>query len=367
MVNLMTPYLYAKGTCNVVVRDINTGDVDYQSNKVQTNQMQTTVDMGAIQAGIGNATAIQIPHNAALNLTLTNADFSMAARAMSVGAKLAYGGIAPTCEVLTADSTQLTVTNTPAAPYGYQEAICNVVEAGVTNAPGTAYTINTENKVINGFTATPGKSYTVTYFTQNPSAQYFNVGGMFAPAVKHVTVQIAVYSTSGAQSAVQGTKVGDLYIIIPRMQFGGKADIDGSQTANAPTDLSGTALTYDEASAVGVCTDCAIPGLAQIMYVPSAGTAAAVQGMAVIGGAVTLAAQSTKVLPVKWVMPDNTLQQPDYTAMTYAIPSEGQAFATVNENGVITGASAGSTTITATLKSNPEVTVTADITVTSAG
>ena len=367
MVNLMTPYLYAKGTCNVVVRDINTGDVDYQSNKVQTNQMQTTVDMGAIQAGIGNATAIQIPHNAALNLTLTNADFSMKARAMSVGSQLSYGGVAPVCEVITAETTQIAVTNTPAAPYGYTENICNVVEAGVTNAAGTAYTINPNDLSIEGFAATPGKSYTVTYFAQNPSAQYFNVGGMFAPAVKHVTVQIAVYSTSGAQAAVQGTKVGDLYIIIPRMQFGGKADIDGSQTANAPTDLSGTALTYDEASNVGVCTDCSIPGLAQILYVPAAGTAAAVQGMAVIGGGVTLAAQATKVLPVKWVMPDNTLQQPDYTAMTYSIPSSGQAFATVDSNGVISGVTAGQTTITATLTSNPEITCTADITVTAAG
>ena len=73
MVNLNNQYLYAKGTCDVVVRDIVTGDVDYQSNKVQTNQFTTTADMGAIQAGIGNTTAINIPHNSAVNLTLTNA------------------------------------------------------------------------------------------------------------------------------------------------------------------------------------------------------------------------------------------------------------------------------------------------------
>lgn len=366
MVNLMTPYLYAKGTCNVVVRDIVTGDVDYQSNKVQSNQMQTTVDMGAIQAGIGNATAIQIPHNAALNLTLTNADFSMKGRAMSVGAQLAYGGIAPACEVINAASTQLSVTGEPAAPYGYTENICNVVEAGVTDAPGTAYTIDATTKAVIGFTATPGKSYTVTYFTRNASSQYFTIGGMFAPAVKHVTVQIAVYSTSGAQSAVQGTKVGDLYIIIPRMQFGGKADIDGSQTANATTDLSGTALTYDEATAVGVCTDCAIPGLAQVLYVPAAGTSAAVKGMAVIGGSVTLPANGTLVLPVKWVMPDGSLQQPDYSAMTYEIPESGQTYATVSNVGLITGVTEGSTTIMAKLISDTKVTCVADVTVTAA-
>ena len=119
MVNLLNKYLYAKGTCNVVVRNITTGDVDYQSNKMQTSQFATTCDMGAIQAGIGNATVIQIPHNSAVNLTLTAADFSMNARAMSVGSTVAYGGISPVCEVITAGATALTVTNTPAAPYGY--------------------------------------------------------------------------------------------------------------------------------------------------------------------------------------------------------------------------------------------------------
>ena len=365
MVNLMNRYLYAKGTCNVVVRDIVSGNVDYQSNKVQTNQFATTCDMGAIQAGIGNATAIQIPHNAAVNLTLTNADFSMAGRAMSVGSTLAYGGIAPVCEVITAESQQLKVSTEPAAPYGYLENICNVVEAGVVDASGTAYMIDAATKAVNGFTATVGKSYTVTYFSRNPSSQYFKIGGMFAPAVKHVTVQIAVYSASGAQSALQGTKVGDLYIIIPRMQFGGKADIDGSQTANATTDLSGTALTYDEANQIGVCTDCSIPGLAQVLYVPSAGTAAAVTGMAVVGGGVTVAAGEETVLPIKWVMPDGTLQQPDYSAMTYEIPTAGQTFASIDTNGVITGASEGSTTVKATLTANPEITCTADITVTA--
>ena len=303
MVNLLNKYLYAKGTCNVVVRNITTGDVDYQSNKMQTSQFATTCDMGAIQAGIGNATVIQIPHNSAVNLTLTAADFSMSARAMSVGSTVAYGGISPVCEVITAGATALTVTNTPAAPYGYTKAICNVVEAGVTNAPGTAYEIDTQSKTILGFTATNGKSYTVTYFQQNASAEYFNIGGMFAPAIKHVTVQIPIYSASGAENVLQGTKVGDLYIIIPRMQFGGKADIEASQTAAATTDLSGTALTYEEAAAEGVCNDCSIPGLAQVLYVPAASVTASVVGLAVVGGAMTVKSGSSTKVPVKALCP----------------------------------------------------------------
>lgn len=361
------PYLYAKGTCNVVVRDPATGNVDYQSNKVQTNQLQTTVDMGAIQAGIGNAVAINIPHNAAVTLNLTTADFNMATRAMSVGSQLTYGGIVPTCEVISASSSQLTVSKEAAAPYGFAQAICNVTLVGAEQqANNLSYTIDGSGNVV-GFSAVSGSDYVVHYFTRNASSEYFNIGGAFAPAVKHVTVQVAVYSTEGTQSAVQGTKVGDLYITIPRMQFNGKADIDGSQTANAPTDLSGTALTYDEAVNAGVCTDCTIPGLAQIMYVPSAGTTSAVQGMAVVGGAISMTVGDSVKLPIKWVMPNGSLTQPDYTAMNYVIPGNGSGVASVDTTGLITAAGEGSTTVTATLIDNQNVSCVAEINVTAAG
>lgn len=363
MFQMNKPYLYAKGTCNVVVRDPATGNVDYQSNKVQTNQLQTTVDMGAIQAGIGNSVAINIPHNAAVTLNLTAADFDMNARAMSVGSQLQYGGIAPVCESIIAASTQLKVGGEAAAPYGISNAICNVVEAGSTSQASTAAYVIDDTGNVTGFTAEVGKTYIVTYFARNAVSQFFNIGGVFAPAVKHVTVQIAVYSVEGVQSQNQGTKVGDLYIIIPRMQFSGKADIDGSQTTNAVTDLSGTALTYDEGQQLGVCTDCTIPGLAQIMYVPAGDASATVQGMAVVGGAVNMIVGAEIKVPVKWVMPGGVLAQPDYTAMTYEIPSNGTGVASVDNTGTLTAAGEGSTTITIKLTGNESVECTADINV----
>lgn len=364
MVNLMNNYLYLKGTCNVVVRDIANGDVKYQGTKVQTNQMQTTCDMGAIQAGIGNTTVINIPHNCALNLNLVAADFNMNVRAMNVGTNVAYNGVAPVCEVVTANGTQLTVTKTAAAPFGYQTAICNVVEAGATNASGETYTID-ENKNVVGFTATAGKNYTVTYFAQEASAEYFNVSSVFAPGIYHVTTQMAVYSATGAANAMNGTHVGDLYIIVPRMQFSGKADVTGDQTTAGTTDLSGTALTYDEAAAQGVCADCAASKLAQVLYVPLTGSTASVKGLAVIGGGMTLAKDAQLAIPFMYVMPDNTLYQPDYSECTYSIPSDGQQYATVSDAGVVSGVAAGDTEVTVTLKSNTAIKTTATVTVTA--
>lgn len=363
MINLNNQYLYAKGTCNVVVRDVATGDVEYQSNKVQTNQFTTSADMGAINAGIGNPVAIQIPHNSAVNMTLTSADFSMAMRAMQVGTSVAYNGVGPVCEVVTASNGALTVSKTPAAPYGYTRPICNVVKVGDTNASGMAYDMDAESKTVTGATVTDGQQYTVFYFASEASNQYFNVGGMFSPAVKHVTVQIAVYSAAGTSNALQGSKVGDLYYIIPRMQFSGKADIEGSQTAATTTDMSGTALTYDDASQLGACNDCAVPGLAQVLYVPAAGSTSDVTGLVVVGGVINMQVASTMQVPVKYVMKDGTLAQPDYTALQYTIPSEGQQYVTVDENGLLTSKStAGETSISITM-AEPALTLVADINV----
>lgn len=349
MVNLNNKYLYAKGTCDVVIRNTATGDVEYQSNKVQTSQFTTTCDMGAVQAGIGNTTVIQIPHNSAVNLTLTNADFSMEARAMQVGSGIAYNGVGPVCETLTASGNTLTVTNTPAAPYGYSDNLCNVVELGAENAPGTTYKIDSTTKAIEGFTAASGKTYVVTYFSAAASNKYFNISSVFTPAIKHVTVQIAVYSAAGGASMTQGTKVGDLYIIIPRMQFSGKADIDGSQTAAVTTDLSGTALTYDQAAASGACDCSALSGLAQVIYVPAADNTDDIVDMVFIGGGViSLIAGNSVQAPVKFVMRNNTLAQPDLSALTYSIPAAGQSYATVSDAGVITAVAEGATELTVT-------------------
>lgn len=363
MISLNNRYLYAKGTCNVVVRDISTGDVEYQSNKVQTNQFTTSCDLGAINAGIGNPIAIQIPHNSAVNMTLTSADFSMQMRAMQVGTTVAYNGVGPVCEVVTASNGKLTVSKIPAAPYGYTTPICNVVKVGDANADGMAYEMDPETQTVINASVTDGQQYTVFYFANEASNQYFNVGGMFSPAVKHVTVQIAIYSAAGTSNALQGSKVGDLYYIIPRMQFSGKADIDGSQTSAATTDMSGTALTYDDATQFGACNDCAVPGLAQVLYVPAGGATTDVIGLVVVGGVINMQAASTLQVPVKYVMKDGTLAQPDYTALNYTIPSEGQQYVNVDDNGLLTSTStAGETTISITL-AEPALSLVADINV----
>lgn len=362
MIQLNNKYLYAKGTCNVVVADIDTGNIDYQSNKVQTSQLTTSVNMNEVRAGLGNAIAIQLPSDSAVNLELTAADFSMKSRAMQLGSTVTYNAASPVCEVITASGSTISIDAdaTAVAPQGFNKAICYVNDG--TSDASTAYEINSSNQVV-GFTATSGRSYRVYYWVANPSAQQVTAYSVFAPAVKHVTIQIAVYSNENAASASQSSLVGWLYCIIPRMQFSAKADTDGSQTANVVSTLSGTALAYDPDSSETICTDCGLSELAYWVYVPNGSSLQSIASLAVIGGGLALTTGQTAQIPVRFLMEDGSLVVPDYSLMTYTPASS--SVASVSSTGVVTAAGAGSTTISVVLTADNTKTASVPVTVTA--
>lgn len=331
--------IYLKGTMDVWCHNPSTGDLDFYSNKVQTSQFTTTVNMAAVNAGIGNPVVINLPDTSEVNLTLTAANMSLEARALSVGGTLSYNGIVPVIESVTANGTSLVVSNTPAAGYGMAEPYAFI------DLDGKAYVIDEDTKQVSGFVAENGKSYCVRYFIRAASAQQLRMASVFAPSVEVVTIRMPAYNAQGASGA-QGSKCGDYYIWIPRMQFTGKADTEGSQTTAATTDFSGSALAYDEAISSGACQESAATALAYMVYMPLAGATSSVEGLAVVGGSVTVTSGQTKQLPVKYVI-GGELVQPDYSDLTYE--SSAEATATISEVGVITGASTGSCEITATL------------------
>lgn len=363
MITLNNPRLYLKGTCNVNIADPTTGNIDLQNNKIKTNQLTATVNLEAIKAGLGNAPAIMLASDADVSLNLVAADFSMAARALQVGASVTYNAVAPACVSITASSSTLTIpsTITPVAPVGFANVICYVTYTGSTTG-STAYTVNSSTKAIEGFTATEGTVYTVWYFAASASNSQVRIGGRFAPAIKHVTAQMAVYSTEGTSSANQGTQVGWLYYVIPRMQFAGTPDTDGSQENAATTVLSGKAIVYEDTTTAS-CTDCNGGALAYYIYVPFEGATANVESLAVPGGTVSVAAAGTQQIPVKYIMDDGTVVQPNYNDFTYVLATGGSTYCSVGSSGVITGIAEGDTEVTITSTLNTSLSTVCNISI----
>ena len=350
--NRATAPIYAKGTMDVWCFNPSTGDLDYYSNKIQTNQFTTSVNMGAINAGVGNPVVINLPDTSQVNLTLTAADLSLEARALSTGGSLGYNGIIPVMESITASGTSLQVTGIPTTAYGMDKPYAYIDKAG------EAYEVDPDTGLISGFTAVNGTDYCVRYFSKAASAKELTLSTVFAPAVEVVYMRIPCYSAQGA-TANQGSKCGDLYVWVPRMQFSGNAATDGSQTSAATTDISGSALSYDAAVASGVCEESAMTSLAYMVYMPLGGATVSVDGLAIVGGEIALKIGEDVQTPVKYVI-DGHLVQPDYSDLSYTITDT--TYATVDANGLITGAAAGSTEITVTL-TDPALSVVANVTV----
>lgn len=353
--------LYAKGTMDVKCFDPGTNDLVYYSNKMSTSQLQSTVNLGAINAGIGNPVVIQIPDTPSLTMNLTAADFSLAGRALAVGGNVTYNGVVPVDEVTEAAGTTLTVSQTPVAPLGG----CDIV--GYVGNDGTAYTIDPTTMEIQGFTATAGEKYCVHYYVQNAGAQQFSVETLMNPAVVRTLISIPVYATESKEAnPMNGSRVGTLYITIPRMQFNGDISTEGSQTTPATTVMNGTALSYDEACEAGIqCGNSASPKLAYMVLELFGSAEQFATGLAIVGGNdIDVAVGASVPVPVKWVMDDGSLGNPLMTDLTFA--SGTPAVAAVSDQGVVTGVAAGTSEVTITSKGAKQLTTIANVTVTGA-
>lgn len=351
--------LYAKGTMDVKCFDPGTNDLVYYSNKMSTSQLQSTVNLGAINAGIGNPVVIQIPDTPSLTLNLTAADFSLLGRALAVGGNVTYNGVVPVDEVVEATGTSLTVAQTPVAPLGGCEVI------GYVGNDGTAYTIDPATKEVQDFTATAGQKYCVHYYAQNAGAQQFSVETLMNPAVVRTLITIPVYATEGdASNSLTGSRVGALYITIPRMQFNGDVSTDGSQTTPVTTVMNGTALSYDEACEAGIqCGSAASPKLAYMVLELFGSPDQFATGLAIVGGEeIDVAVGATATIPVKYVMDDGSLGTPLMSDLSFV--SGTPAVATVSDQGVVTGVAAGTSDVTITSKGTKKLTTTAKVTVT---
>lgn len=355
--------LYAKGTMDVKLFDPASNDMVYYSNKMSTSQLTSTINLGPINAGPGNPVVIQIPDTPGLNMNLTAADFSLEGRALSAGSNVVYNGVVPVDEVVQADGTTLTVTQTPVYPLGG----CDIV--GYVNNSGTAYQIDPTTRELQGFTATAGQTYCVHYYTNNASAKQFGVDTLMNPAVVRGFITIPVYSTEGTTAnANTGSRVGSLYITIPRGQLSGDVSTEGSQTTPATTIMNLTALSYDEACEQNIqCGTSASPKLAYMVLELYGNPDQNVEDLAIVGGNdITVVAGTPYTIPIKYMMDNGEIVTPDLSNFTYT-PEEGEAFFSVSPAGVITGTSDGTATLTIASKYNTDLTVTANVTVEGGG
>lgn len=372
MISFTDDRLYAKGTCNVICSDVNTGDILYQSNKVTTGNVTPSVNLNEIRAGLSNPIATMIPSDSSLQVDFEAADFQIWAKSAQMGAALSYGAPAQVCQVVTATGSSLSIDvsgGAPVAPFGYANAFCFVQTVGAESKllnDGVAYPITAAGAISN-FNAVTGTQYKVTYYAQKLGARKAVISSFIDPKVVRFECQIAVYSNRGGTS--EGTRVGWLYYTIPYLKLQADATVTGDQANNDTTKISGQALAYDAEVVSANCSDCDSSTLAYLVYVPDDATDQ-ILGITVIGGAISVAANGSAQLKPYIVMADKSIVVPsDYgTGFSYEMTTAISG-ASVSATGLITaGATAGSgeVTVTYTPSEGTSFTCPVNVTVTSA-
>lgn len=375
MVNFTDRKLYVKGTCVAQFADPSTGEILYSSNKFQSTGISTESDLGEIRAGLSNGVAAIIPSNSALTVKFTAADFNLYAKAMQVGATVQYGAPAPTCEVLTATGTTLTLempNGAPVAQAGYSKIFGYVQTVGQeskANVDGVPYEIDPASGAVQGFQATSGTQYKVWYFVRKASAQMATISSLFDPKVVHFTAQMAVYANDGGGANNTGSRVGWLYVIIPRLKFDGTGGgLDGDQTTASTQGFTGQALSMDELVVSGTCSDCDAGTFGYYIYVEDAG-ASVFEGLAVVGGVVSVPEGQSVQIPVRLVAQNGELVQVSDTETGWSYTLNGAPTGTqVSDAGVVqAGSTPGDCTCTVTYENGGDpLTATIQVSITEA-
>lgn len=368
-ITLGNPNLYLKGIAETTFTDPSTGNIVGYDNVGSESAVTASVNLQEIAGGMANGLAGVLPDTVRLSGTYTSQAFSLETRRLITGGKLAYNAVAPVSETITASGASLTVSRTPAKHYGQAASDtncwCYVREHGAATYAGTNYEVSPLTNTIVNFVAENGKQYDVYYFSANPSALGLEIPEVYNPVNVTVSVKFGVYAKQN-NSVSGGTLQGWLYVVVPLAILNGDAGVSASQTANATTDMNWMAMSPDGTALFSTDCSSAAGALAYYIFVPCGDATNEVQALVVPGGGVSVAASETVQLPVKYLMPDDSLVQPSYTEMTYSSASTGVA--TVSSNGVVTGVSEGTSVITVTLTraDGTTLTTTAIATVTAA-
>lgn len=341
-IRLGDPNLFVKGVAQFIAYDPTTGNIVGYDNVASDSAITSSVNLQEIAGGFGNALVGIIPDTTRLTGTYTSQAFSFATRKLISGGELAYNGISPVCETITATGASLTVSATPAKHYGQPEsdtlAWCYVRESGTPSYMGTNYGIDMATKTVQGLTAITGTSYDVFYFTANASARVLALPSQFNPNLVTVELKYGVYAKQN-NAVSGGTFQGWLYVVVPQAILTGNAGLDGNQTTNSTTDNAWMALLPDN-----TMMDCAACGtdaanLAYYVFVPCAGATSNIEDIAVIGGSpFRISVGESVTLPIKYVMKDGSLLQPDFSQLAVNINAGSDTYVSY-ANGVLTGVS----------------------------
>ena len=348
------PY-FSKGIVNAEFFDISTDNLIGYSAYVTNFALNGTINNGEVEAGPGNMLVMAIPDSARLAITCQTADTDLNSLALPVGGTVTGNGVIETVVGVTADSTSLTLSNAVAPKGGQNGAICYILtssgadKADVEMQSGIAHAV-ADGGAVSDFTAVPGNTYCVKMFVENSSALMLDIPALFAPKIVRAHFAVNLYAKKTGSDVMESSIVAIRHYYIPYYFFTAGLQDTASQTTTGTVDLSGMALTYEQAIESGNCASVGQQSYGFIVdeLLGSNSATSLVDGLFFIGGSAgfTVAQGESIALPIKYSVKGVLTNISNMSDVTFS--SDTTAKVTVEGN-VATGVATGSAIITASV------------------
>lgn len=296
------------------------------------NSITTSVNGQEVRSGKGAVLNGMFFSESKFEVSLTDQMWKMDFVAKTVGGTIAVGANDYIEETVTLASANAGTTVATPASFGTYGTIGWVSLPNANSWQMVTFT----GKNFTSPVGTVGSDVCVRFFSTNSASRELTVNSNFIPDTVSLILRANLYA---GDSFSTSTKVGQVMISVPRFIFDGSTSISLTSNGFSNTPLKGMALSVDSAT-------CASGGY----YAKIVETIFAknwyddVSNLVILDSDVDLAVAGTQTLEVRAINSFGNVFRPPYADLTFTSGTVGVA--TVNSSGLVTGVSAGSSTIT---------------------
>lgn len=347
------------GVGDIQLFDQSTGEIIVTSKTLTDSGINFSVTAEDIRGGMANAILGKYFHDTAMELTLTDALFSLEYLALNVG-----GTITASSDVLTSEPVSVTVADTITVKgtpknFGSLGTIGWYTIAGKDDWKKIEF--EGQSATVAGLAE--GTSVCVKYIATDASAEQFIVSSAFIPDQVHAILTLPLFkSTQGSDASfTSSSKVGEVQVDIPNFLLAGAQELSLSSSGAATTALSGSALaTYTGQEG---CSDAGYYAiLKQIVY--NKDEWADVKAIVIADSDIDLVEDETQTLEV-YALYSGVKAPRLIEASKLTFTSSDDTKAEVDATGKVTAKAAGSATIEVVVTGHSDLNAMAVVTVTA--
>ena len=230
------------GVGDIQLFDQGSGEIIVTSKTLTDSGINFSVTAEDIRGGKANAILGKYFHDTAMELTLTDALFSLEYLALNVGGTITAGSnVFKTEQYTVATADTIVVEETP-QKFGEVGEIGWYSIAGQDNWSKITFDPTTKSATVAGLPV--GTTVCVKYIHTDASAEQFVVSSAFIPDQVHAVLTLPLFkATVGADASyTSSSKVGEVQVDIPNFLLAGAQELSLSSSGAATTALSGSAL-----------------------------------------------------------------------------------------------------------------------------